>query len=204
METSSLPVKIPNENIENKEFLATSEVEMDADDDAAISLFDPSSWPQILNEENRNRILQSVPNFESTFTFVPVNGHKFSGRYFTGSKKNGESYFRDWLRFSKISNSAFCLPCCFFSSKSGNKSPWSNWGVGNIGFQDFKHAKRGVEDHEDSLSHFDATRTWKCFLKNVKDPTSLTGTCVKTYDENINHWRLVLRGIVDAVLFLGG
>lgn len=204
MEASSLPVKIPNENIENKEFLATSEVEMDADDDAAISLFDPSSWPQILNEENRNRILQSVPNFESTFTFVPVNGHKFSGRYFTGSKKNGESYFRDWLRFSKISNSAFCLPCCFFSSKSGNKSPWSNWGVGNIGFQDFKHAKRGVEDHEDSLSHFDATRTWKCFLKNVKDPTSLTGTCVKTYDENINHWRLVLRGIVDAVLFLGG
>ncbi|OXA47644.1 Zinc finger MYM-type protein 1 [Folsomia candida] len=198
LETSSLPVKIPNENIENKEFLATSEVEMDADDDAAISLFDPSSWPQILNEENRNRILQSVPNFESTFTFVPVNGHKFSGRYFTGSKKNGESYFRDWLRFSKISNSAFCLPCCFFSSKSGNKSPWSNWGVGNIAFQDFKHAKRGVEDHEDSLSHFDATRTWKCFLKNVKDPTSLTGTCVKTYDENINHWRLVLRGIVDA------
>ncbi|OXA48852.1 Zinc finger MYM-type protein 1 [Folsomia candida] len=173
LETSSLPVKIPNENIENKEFLATSEVEMDADDDAAISLFDPN-----------------------------INGHKFSGRYFTGSKKNGESYFRDLLRFSKISNSAFCLPCCFFSSKSGNRSPWSNWGVGNIGFQDFKHAKRGVEDHEDSLSHFDATRTWKCFLKNVKDPTSLTGTCVKTYDENINHWRLVLRGIVDAVLFL--
>ncbi|OXA49104.1 RCC1 and BTB domain-containing protein 1 [Folsomia candida] len=199
LEASSLPVKIPNENIENKEFLATSEVEMDADDDAAISLFDPSSWPQILNEENRNRILQSVPNFESTFTFVPVNGHKFSGRYFTGSKKNGESYFRDWLRFSKISNSAFCLPCCFFSSKSGNKSPWSNWGVGNIGFQDLKHAKRGVEDHEDSLSHFDATRTWKCFLKNVKDPTSLTGTCVKTYDENINHWRLVLQSFTSDV-----
>ncbi|OXA48513.1 Zinc finger MYM-type protein 1 [Folsomia candida] len=200
--STSLQICVDDVRSDGSQFLATSEVEMDADDDAAISLFDPSSWPQILNEENRNRILQSVPNFESTFTFVPVNGHKFSGRYFTGSKKNGESYFRDWLRFSKISNSAFCLPCCFFSSKSGNKSPWSNWGVGNIGFQDFKHAKRGVEDHEDSLSHFDATRTWKCFLKNVKDPTSLTGTCVKTYDENINHWRLVLRGIVDAVLFL--
>jgi hypothetical protein len=136
---------------------------------------------------------------EKIMDFKIVDGYRFLVQYYTGEKKNGEKFSRDWILYSVKSTSVFCLPCCIYGS---TLTAWSNYGVGNVGFRDFHHCLRGIIRHEESIHHMENVRKWKLNKKNISDPNSVVSISKTAFNQNVSNCRLILRGILDAVLFL--
>lgn len=132
---------------------------------------------------------------------LPEECAKFLRLYSAGTRKNGEHFTRNWLRVSSTNPRAYCMPCSVFSKVEG--SPWNKFGREEAGYliKEFHHSARAVTDHEASINHIESIRAWQLFLKQLKSNTLIQTQLGQIEKDNLNEWRLVLRGILEAVLF---
>ncbi len=121
---------------------------------------------------------------------------------FQGKKPNREFFQRNWMRFSITSNSVFCVACWVYAPNINSNSKWTNFGKVNTGYQDFKQVKERIRKHEESLMHLDCIRQIKLFQDNSDIEKSILKSTLDSQNANIRQWRLILREILDAILYL--
>lgn len=162
---------------------------------------DPATWTFPLPSNQRQLICDEslTPKFISKYP--KVGKRAFNPKHYQ-SVTTGER--RDWLMYSESSNSLFCLSCCLFpvSTRASASSPWTHFGNGQSGFQDFLHQSRGINDHERSDLHFQSTLLWKEFLSNRKTGKSIDVIARQEISKEISFWKQVLHGLLDAIMFL--
>lgn len=83
----------------------------------------------------------------------PSNSSKrsFSNVYYTKKMSNNETVLRNWLVYSKSTDSDFCFYCKLFHD---DISPFT----GKIGYKDWQHLSIGLERHEKSLGHLECVK----------------------------------------------
>ncbi|CAK6980254.1 zinc finger MYM-type protein 5-like [Scomber scombrus] len=78
-----------------------------------VDLSDPSNWPVHLDTKTVDLLVEKGPFKVSNFDF-PVNQEKrhFSDDFYVRKLPNGEKARRDWLVYSKKTDSVFCFCFC--------------------------------------------------------------------------------------------
>jgi hypothetical protein len=110
-----------------------------------------------------------------------------------------------WLRYSKSANGAFCLPCVVFGSRFPLKSqkiqklysePFCKWSDASRTFLRHETTKNGL--HEFCMPVFNS------FIGERSGKFQPINVIVhRQFQEKVNQNRLVLRAIVDSVIFCG-
>jgi len=70
------------------------------------------------------------------------------------------------------------------------------------GFHDFHHQGRGIRAHEETQQHFTNSITWKTFISDMRKEKLIDEVSERQTVSEIQHWKKVLCGILDAVVFL--
>lgn len=104
---------------------------------------------------------------------------------------NTETVERKWLIFSPSKNVLFCFICRLFSSEKLSFS--------KEGFNDWKHASRSINEHENSPEHR------KCVIAysvRKHENSRIDKELILQYNNEVTYWQKVLERIVAAVKFL--
>lgn len=125
------------------------------------SLTDPALWPQSISDNVKLSLLEIGPVQIKIFTFpLDDSNRSFSTTYFLKKLGNNETVIRDWLVYSKSSDSVFCFYCKLFSSAINAFND-------KIGYKDWRHLSRNIERHEKSVAHFQSVRQYVDLKQNI-------------------------------------
>lgn len=175
-------------------------VESNLVDESTFVVSDPSTWPNPLTANQRHLLVTTEVNYDE---LLKKNTKSELFRFFQhfrfGFKHNGEPRARNWLRISESSASVFCVACCLFSNAG---TPWSKFGVGMSGFQGFHTPLKGLRTHEESKSHIEAMLMWHSQQNAIRKGMDIDTFHAETQRQNITKWKLILRGVLDAIVFL--
>lgn len=168
---------------------------------------DPSTWRRPLQTSFRLALLSQGNRFQPALqlrTYPWKGKHRFNPSNFDKITKTNEIIRREWLMYSRSTNSLFCFPCLLFPSSTqlSNPSPFTNYGLGCVGFDNFGHQKRAIETHEESNPHFTSTLQFREYQKRSSAGQLLNQKHQDEMEKRVSFGRQVLRGILDAVLFL--
>lgn len=166
-------------------------------DSADLNLLDPSTWIRPLSTAHREILLTTEVSYDGISS--DTDAVKFYKKYYHGQKHNGEKVSRNWIRVSRSSNSLFCLPCCLFSKTS---TPWGNYGEGEKGYHGYHTPLKGLQRHEESRGHIESVLDCSEYLERLKKTKTVANELHNVSEENVSRWKLILRGVLDAVLFL--
>ena len=139
------------------------------------------------------------PIRESNFEY-PKNSLSrcFTYGAYTRKLSNGETSDRKWLIYSKKFDKVFCFCCKLF--KPNNDVP--NISLANNGFNDWKHRRDRLKDHEKSVQRITCMNSWN----ELKVRLSNNKTIDKDLQQQIliekERWRDVLKRIIVAVKYL--
>jgi len=180
---------------------------LDNNEDANLRAFDyadPSTWPCPLHQATRNSIIDNGPKQIICDVYPRTEERRgFHKEHFTKgtSKTSNETQHREWLLYSKSTDSLFCFPCSLFAPRN-TVSPFFHSCIGCAGFKDFVDQGRAIRDHEGSQQHFLSTVLWQDCSKARKSKSSIICEATAERRKQINFWKEVLKSILDAVLFL--
>lgn len=131
---------------------------------------DPCTWTFPLTKEQKS-ILLAAPPVQVKLSKYPKFGKvAFNPAHYNARESNGS---REWLMYSKSSNSLFCFCCCIFPVSPPRISPWNMFGKGSVGFHAFAHQSERIVNHEKSDHHFMCLISWKEFLKRIQNRKTL-------------------------------
>lgn len=159
---------------------------------------DPYTWPDILSEYFREKIVKSgLPTIPNRCTTYPQqNGRSFNNNIFYATHTNGSHFKREWLIYSKSSDSVYCLFCALFNQNS------NRFCATGRGYSDWKNIKREVANHENSFKHHSAFKSWLEFSKRLKTNQTIDSLQQKLLSKEIDRWKEVMKRLVASVQFL--
>lgn len=107
-----------------------------------VDLNDPSNWPVHLDTKTVDLLAGKGPVKVSNFDF-PVNQEKrhFSDDFYIRKLPNGEKASRDWLVYSKKTDSVFCFCCKLFNNSTSQPK------LANDGNNDWRHLSTLLKQH---------------------------------------------------------
>jgi hypothetical protein len=149
----------------------------------------------------RHDIISNGPKLQILKQYPKIRECSFNADNILRSLPSGEKAQRDWLLYSKVSNSIYCFPCCLFS-KAIIPSPWKDFGKDRCGFNDFRHQSRGIKMHENSQSHFEAVISWKSYVNNSKNGNLMNQKSLEQMNQEVSFWKDVLKSMLHAIMFL--
>lgn len=152
--------------------------------------------------QTQRRVLMDSDPSQKVLPKYPKSGKiSFNSNNF---KNPNDGSDRKWLLYSATTNSLFCYSCCLFPTRVQTKSsnPWGNYGEGTIGYRDFLHQSRGLLAHEQSQQHFSSTTTWMEYKRLADSGKTINHATEEAMKKEVSFWRQVLRGILDAIIFL--
>lgn len=157
---------------------------------------DLALWPQVLSDKQRLFLMERGP-VQVKESSYPANSSKrsFSNAYYTKKMLNKETVLRDWLVYSKSTDSVYCFYCKLFDADS---TPFN----GETGYKDWQHLSTAIDRHEKSLGHLTCLKN-QINLKTV----ILKKTCIDLLHQNEiererKRWVAVLERIINIVQFL--
>lgn len=108
---------------------------------------DLALWPQVLSDKQRIFLIERGP-VQVKESSYPSNSSKrsFSNAYYTKKMLNNETVLRNWLVYSKSTDSVYCFYCKLFDA---DVTPFN----GKIGYKDWQHLSIALERHEKSSGH---------------------------------------------------
>jgi hypothetical protein len=111
-------------------------------------------WPLIINNRTIEIIIQRGPVMVQNMKFpTDDSGRSFSMSQYMRVLPNGEKIQRNWLVYSKKSNSVFCFCCKLFELKQNKLTD-------NLGFSDWRHLASHLSRHEISMEHMQNCKKW--------------------------------------------
>jgi len=106
---------------------------------------------------------------------------------------NGEIVPRDWLLYSLSTGCAFCFVCCLFG-KRDNASKFAS-----CGFNDWKHPRERVHEHEGSEAHRKNMIVW---VNRITEKGQIDFGLRQQFETECQYWTDVLKRVVATVKFL--
>lgn len=165
-----------------------------------LDLSDPSSWPCPLTASARHQLLEH-PIQQTNLMEYPINeqGRRFNSAHYKYSNEIGSE--RDWLLYSKSTNSLFCFSCCLFADNR-KENFWTNYGPNRKGFDYFHHQASAIANHEVCDAHFNSYMRWKEFLKNRIEKRLIDSKLEEQWCKEENFWIQVLKCLLDVIFYL--
>lgn len=123
--------------------------------------------------------------------------HKEKNRVYTRcfSEANYKKY--PWLTGSSTTNKLYCWACLLFCTDT---SPWNKTGFNNLNY-----LVTACDKHQKSLSHIRAFNTLQTFgFQRIDHSLNLQKKIADSlHNEKVKENRIILRRLIDAVIFLG-
>lgn len=158
-------------------------------------LSDPGTWPEQLNGQTLDLLVQKGPVkvCNCDFPLAPDKRH-FSEEFYVRKLPNGEKTHRDWLVYSKRKDSVFCFCCKLFGSSRSN--------LANGGNNDWKHLSAMLKQHETSHDHISSATKWIEAKRRFDSEACIDQSLQQQISREKAHWQDVLTRIIAAVQFL--
>lgn len=162
------------------------------------NVHDPHTWPDILTDVFREQIIKSglSPIPYQHKKYPQHKGRSFHESIFYAKHVNGTNYKREWLVYSKSSDSVYCLFCALFNRTANAFSA-----VGR-GYSNWKNITRDVANHENTLKHHTAFKTWLDYGKRLETNQTIDAQTQKLLTKETDHWKEVMKRLVASVQFL--
>lgn len=159
-------------------------------------LNDLALWPQVLTDKQRTFLVLRGP-IQVKESSYPSNSSKrsFSNAYYTKKMSNNETVLRNWLVYSKSTDSVFCFYCKLFHD---DISPFT----GKIGYKDWQHLSIALERHEKSLRHLECVKRQITLKTLVLEEKSVDFLHQIEIEREKNRWVAVLERIINMIIFL--
>ncbi|CAO2827615.1 unnamed protein product [Amaranthus hypochondriacus] len=188
---------VGNDNVEN-DTVGNDNVEDDESPiETPIEIYDPSNWPDNLDHETRDLIVEKGPIRELDLIFpLDARSRHFSYTYYLRKLRNGETSDRKWLVYSKCVDKVYCFPCKLFSSNVVKHY------LASIGFKDWKHLGERLKQHENSPEHMANMNSWKELCVRLKKNETIDCELQQEIIRENERWREVLKRIIGGVEFL--
>ncbi|XP_048513422.1 zinc finger MYM-type protein 5-like [Athalia rosae] len=155
---------------------------------------DPATWN--ITDKIRPILIEQRSTQIRNFNFpCDVKGRHFSPNHYERRLNNGEIVSRPWLIYSVSKNSVYCF-CCLLYSKDR-----AHWPV--TGTSDWTHLTRNISAHEKFHEHYKAFQQWKEFDSRLKIGRTIDAEHQRVMENEIKHWREVLKRIIAVLQFLG-
>lgn len=161
---------------------------------------DPATWTQLTSSSRDCIIIKGPPKNPRNFPRDKSN-RAFPKSVFSKSLPNGEKCARDWLVWSKKSQSLLCFPCCLFQSEADEHSLLSDSSKGMC--DNWRKLYDKVSQHESSFVHVTLYLKWKDAERSLKNMTGIDSSLQKSFLTEKEKWRKILRCMLDVILFLG-
>lgn len=168
-----------------------------SDSEVVPDFTDIAKWPQILNTQTKNFIVEKGPFRVTDFEF-PLDEQKrhFSTKYYERKMSNGEVIDRRWLVYSKSTNSIFCFCCKLFHV--GEETRLSN----SKGYDNWQKIIGKLSEHESSAAHKSCHSSWIDLENRLQRSQTIDAAHDKLIEFEKKHWHKVLERLLCIVRFL--
>lgn len=158
---------------------------------------DVGTYPVFLTQKLRDEIISAGPT-QINMDFPATNGRSFSDFFYFKQMSNGEKVRRDWLVYSKSSDSAHCFCCRLFAdNKNINDSGFSS----TKGFNSWKNLSNRIKSHELSTMHINCYTSWKTVTHQNPTTRTIQTELMKQFNEEKERLRQVFKRIIALILF---
>ena len=185
IETSNEPIENSNDH-ENNDFV---------DKSSDINIFDPRVWDK-LDFKMKDLLVEKWPirEIENNKIFPKdALGRHFSCEFYIRKLKNGDSYDRKWLVYSKELDKVFCFCCKLF------KTARSRSNLATEGINDWKHLSEKLNEHEHSSEHMINLKTWTQTRLRLRKNETIDKELQERIKKDTQHWKEVLVRIIAVV-----
>ncbi|XP_052620984.1 uncharacterized protein LOC111890008 [Lactuca sativa] len=185
IETSNAPIENSNDH-ENNDFV---------DKSSDINIFDPRVWDK-LDFKMKDMLVEKWPirEIENNKIFPKdALGRHFSCEFYIRKLKNGDSYDRKWLVYSKELDKVFCFCCKLF------KTARSRSNLATEGINDWKHLSEKLNEHEHSSEHMINLKTWTQTRLRLRKNETIDKELQERIKKDTQHWKEVLVRIIAVV-----
>lgn len=153
-------------------------------------------WPQMLSDKQRIFLIERGP-VQVRESSYPSGSSKrsFSNAYYSKKMPNNETIVRNWLVYSKSTDSVYCFYCKIFNA---DVTPFN----GKIGYKDWQHLTIALERHEKSSGHLLCLKkqiTLKTVILKEKTVDFLNQTEI---EREKKRWAAVIERIINIIYFL--
>ncbi|XP_065677501.1 zinc finger MYM-type protein 5-like [Hydra vulgaris] len=180
--------------------------ECNAQPDLVTINADPSLWPVVLCQKDRDVIiLKGPPTHSLKQRDYPRDSKKriFPLNVFYQSLPNKEKVERDFLVWSSISKALYCFPCSLLGTKAAFKCGESSLLRWNGGARNqWRKLIDRVKKHQFSSLHQKFYMDWKDAYIRLISSTGIDSELQKRINSETGKWRTILRGILNVTLFL--
>lgn len=159
---------------------------------------DLALWPQVLSDKQRIFLMERGPVQVKVGSY-PSNSSKrsFSNAYYTKKMLNNETVLRNWLVYSKSTDSVYCFYCKLFHADA-TPTPFN----GEIGYKDWQHLSTAIERHEKSLGHLSCLKKQITLKTVILKEKSVDFLHQNEIDREKKRWVAVLERIINIIHFL--
>ncbi|XP_052620895.1 uncharacterized protein LOC111877470 [Lactuca sativa] len=167
----------------------------DKDKPSDFNIFDPRVWDD-LDSKMKDLLIEKGPNREvDTNTIFPKDslGRHFSFDFFIRKLRNGDSFDRKWLVYSKELDKVFCFCCKLFKTIRTKSS------LATEGIKDWKHLSETLKQHENSSDHMDNLRTWNETRIRLNKNETIDKEIQEMIKKDTEHWKEVMVRIISVV-----
>lgn len=120
-------------------------------------------------------------------------GRHFSCSYYVRKLRNGDSFDRKWLVYSKELDKVFCF-CCKLLKPTSSKSQLASEGT-----NDWKHLNEILNNHENSYKHMINLKTWSELRLRLNTNQTIDKELQELIKKDTEHWKEVLVRIIATV-----
>ncbi|XP_052622865.1 uncharacterized protein LOC128128093 [Lactuca sativa] len=167
----------------------------DKDKPSDFNIFDPRVWDD-LDSKMKDLLIEKGPNREvDTNTIFPKDslGRHFSFDFFIRKLRNGDSFDRKWLVYSKELDKVFCFCCKLFKTIRTKSS------LATEGIKDWKHLSETLKQHENNPDHMDNLRTWNETRIRLNKNETIDKEIQEMIKKDTEHWKEVMVRIISVV-----
>ena len=161
-----------------------------------VVINDPAFWCNLSSNQIDYLIQSAHPKISENFTYPQDAKSKRRFNYSLCFRvlSSGEKVFRNWFIYSTSKNALFCFSCKLLSNSPSSFS--------TNGYLNWVHAARDISSHETSREHFDSMRLYLANRQNANCGSTIERTLIFQLNEEIQHWRDVLRRFLSIIRFL--
>lgn len=162
-----------------------------------VSYDDAGKWPENISASIRQKIVLQGPIQIKDIDF-PANkvGRRFTTNNYVRKMSNGETISRNWLIYSIDKNAIFCFCCRLFSTVQMSLSS-------SVGFCDWRHMSKLLQEHEQSPSHMKAYQSWMEHSNRIRSGKSIDSENQRIIRNEAERWKDVLKRLIYITEFLG-
>lgn len=156
---------------------------------------DPGFWPSFKSHSLISELVKRGVPSKTPNQIFPVNNNRraFNVSYYKRKLSNSEILDREWLIYSKSTDSVFCFCCSLFCISKTSMS---------LGNSDWSNLTKILSRHESSINHHKSFNDWKQMEMAIRKETTIDKHQLKIIEAEKLRWINVLKRIISVIKLL--